>query len=454
MRYRGKFLIVLDIISAFVTLYAAYIIRFGDWFFHRVHLTLPGYLRAVVVLLSVLVISTAMDLYNREVRLNLVGLAARIAVSTNLTFLLLSALMFLGSSSTVGRRYLAYYLLGFGLLQLLVHSSFRFVEKRFDLLPRVMILGTGPLALRLGGIVTELDHMFSFVGYFPVQQEPVSVPASQLLRDSGRMLLQSARGRVDKIVVALSDGVPGELFQELLACKLRNILVLDAPSFFERSTGGMLIEHISPEWFIFSRGFSRSAVWRVFKRGCDIVIALLALPFLLLLLPLIALLIRLDSPGPVFYRQTRVGLQEEPFTIFKLRTMREDAEAVSGAVWADHDDPRVTRLGRFLRRSRFDELPQIYNVLRGDMSLVGPRPERPEFVAKLAEVIPYYSERHLVRPGVTGWAQIRYPYGASVADAVEKLRYDLYYLKHNSPALDLEIILRTVKVVLNLWGGR
>lgn len=171
-------------------------------------------------------------------------------------------------------------------------------------------------------------------------------------------------------------------------------------------------------------------------------------------LPFIVLLIKLDSPGPVLFRQQRVGAREKPFTIYKFRTMKADAEKGTGAVWASKDDPRVTKTGEFLRKSRIDEIPQLFNVLGGSMSLVGPRPERPEFVEKLKEIIPYYSSRHFVKPGVTGWAQVSYPYGASVDDAIEKLRYDLYYIKNLTLIFDLMIILETIKVVLFRRGGR
>jgi sugar transferase (PEP-CTERM system associated) len=243
-------------------------------------------------------------------------------------------------------------------------------------------------------------------------------------------------------------------FQDILTCKLNGIDIFDAPTFYELSTGKLLIEHITPEWFIFSQGFYLSLLRRYVKRGADILICLMVLPFLIPLLPVMALIIKLDSPGPVFFRQLRVGENERLFNLYKLRTMINNAEVKTGAVWAQDDDPRITRIGNFLRRCRLDEFPQLFNVLRGDMSIVGPRPERPEFIEQLKEIIPYYSERHLIKPGVTGWAQVNYPYGSSVEDAIEKLRYDLYYLKNFSIQLDLMIVLETVKVVIAQRGGR
>jgi sugar transferase (PEP-CTERM system associated) len=230
--------------------------------------------------------------------------------------------------------------------------------------------------------------------------------------------------------------------------------VVDGLSFYEEITGKLAIENINPSWFIFSDGFRLTPFMHIHKRAFDLFFAALGLLMTMPILPLLALAIRLESPGPILFRQLRVGENEKTFLLYKFRSMRQDAESATGAVWAQVNDPRVTRLGKFLRKSRLDEIPQLFNVLKGDMSFVGPRPERPEFIEKLKERIPYYGSRHCVKPGVTGWAQVSYPYGASEADALEKLRYDLYYIKNYSPSLDFLIILETVKVVLGGKGGR
>jgi exopolysaccharide biosynthesis polyprenyl glycosylphosphotransferase len=193
---------------------------------------------------------------------------------------------------------------------------------------------------------------------------------------------------------------------------------------------------------------------KVYKRIFDIFFSTVAIIFALPLIPLIALIIKIDSSGPIFFRQVRLGVKEKTFVLYKFRTMMLDAENGTGAIWAQKDDPRITTFGRFLRKTRLDEIPQLYNVLKGEMSFIGPRPERPEFVQKLKEIIPYYSERHIVKPGLTGWAQVKYPYGSSVNDAIEKLRYDLFYIKNFSLFLDLLIIIETVKVVIFGRGGR
>jgi exopolysaccharide biosynthesis polyprenyl glycosylphosphotransferase len=219
-------------------------------------------------------------------------------------------------------------------------------------------------------------------------------------------------------------------------------------------TGKLLVEDIQPSWFIYSRGFRFTSVRRAWKRVLDIVLAFLGILLVMPFLPIVAVLIKLTSPGPVLFRQLRVGERGCEFTLIKFRTMCDNAEKETGPVWASENDPRITRLGALLRKIRIDEIPQLFNVLKGDMSFIGPRPERKEFVERLSEKIPYYGKRHFVKPGVTGWAQVKYPYGASDEDALEKLRYDLYYIKNYSFTLDLIIILETIKVVLFGRGGR
>ena len=453
MKNRTKYLLFLDIICANGALILAYLLIFEDMS-HDFHPTLPGFVRGTVVLLSVLVASYFMELYSRERWLDLAGLAARIAVALNISFLGLLLFLFMVPTLTVGERFLTYYLLGFGVLQFGIHSSFQFVEQKFELLPRVMILGTGELAAQIGDIVSSHERHYILTGFLPIGSEPVMVPHDKIL-DKGLNLFETVQKfRVDKIVVAVGAQPHEYPLQEILTCKLHGVAIFDAPTFYERATGRMLIERITPEWFVFSQGFCISPMRRVVKRSTDVLISLLVAPLLLLLFPVAALAIKLDSPGPVFFRQVRVGENETPFTLYKLRTMNNNAELTTGAVWAQESDPRITRLGNFLRRCRLDEFPQFYNVLRGDMSIVGPRPERPEFIEQLKEIIPYYSERHLIKPGVSGWAQVNYPYGASVADAIEKLRYDLYYLKNFTIQLDVMIIFDTLKVVFSQRGGR
>ncbi len=259
---------------------------------------------------------------------------------------------------------------------------------------------------------------------------------------------------IQKIVVALEERRGQFPIQELLECRVSGIEVLEGNSFYEMLTGKLIVSQINPGWLIFSEGFQKSRPRRYIKRTLDLTISVLMLIILAPLLLLVALLIVLDSSGPIFYSQERVGERRKPYMIHKFRSMCEDAEKYSGPVWAQTDDNRITRIGHFIRKWRIDELPQLFNVLKGEMSFVGPRPERAHFVKELEEVIPYYGERFSVKPGITGWAQVSYPYGASIEDAVEKLNYDLFYIKNMSILLDLMVIMRTVKTVIFGEGAR
>lgn len=318
------------------------------------------------------------------------------------------------------------------------------------LVNRVLVVGNDAFMQEMETLIGSSSRRFQVAGTYPFPG-PRSEPAAAQAKD---IFATAKTLRADKVVISLAERRGVFPLQDMLNCKLSGIEVLDAPGIYERITGKLLLENINPSWFIFCSGFKITFVLRAVKRLVDIVCSVLGLLVCLPFAPLVLLAIRLDSPGPVFFRQERVGQGDRPFVLYKLRTMRQDAEQGTGAVWASKSDPRVTRLGQFLRKSRIDEIPQLINVLRGEMSLVGPRPERPEFVQKLKEIIPYYSERHFVKPGVTGWAQVRYPYGASVEDALEKLRYDLYYIKNISMFFDLGIIFRTIGVVLLRKGAR
>ena len=236
----------------------------------------------------------------------------------------------------------------------------------------------------------------------------------------------------------------------LLSLKSHGIIIQDGPDVYEAVTGKVPVEALSLAWLLFSPGFRVSKFLLIYKRLASLIFSVIGLVLSLPLLPFVALAVKLSSPGPLLYRQKRAGRDGAVFDCYKVRTMRADAEADTGPTWASDDDPRITAVGRFLRKSRIDEIPQLWNVLRGDMSLVGPRPERPEFVELLSREIPHYHLRHTVRPGITGWAQVRYKYGSSVEDAREKLRYDLFYVKHISPGLDLLIVSHTLKTIV--WG--
>jgi len=259
---------------------------------------------------------------------------------------------------------------------------------------------------------------------------------------------------VDRVVVSLADARGKLPMERLLDMRMAGVSFAQLPSVYEQYTGKIAVENLRPSWLIFSEGFAKITPFGGAMRIVDLVGSAALLVLALPVMALAAVAVRLTSPGPALYVQQRVGMNGRVFPIYKFRSMRADAEATTGAVWAaPGDDPRVTKVGRLLRRSRIDELPQLWNVIRGDMSLVGPRPERPEFVENLTRQIPFYSQRHVVRPGLTGWAQVRYAYGASVEDAMEKLQYDLYYIKNRSIALNLYIIVETAKTVITRSGS-
>jgi sugar transferase (PEP-CTERM system associated) len=320
---------------------------------------------------------------------------------------------------------------------------------------RVLIIGTGNTARALAAEIQK-QHDFSYrVIGFAGEPSLDAGPLTELPIIGSTLNLDQlvAAETVDRIVVSLPDRRGTLPLKQLLQAKLSGVQVEDAGTIYERLTGKILLDDLKPSWLIFSDGFRASRTTRALKRSLDIICAATGLLLASPLAALTVIAIRLDSSGPVLYRQERAGLRGRPFTLYKFRSMRIDAEGGT-PIWArDHDD-RVTGVGRFLRLSRLDEIPQLWNVLKGDMSLVGPRPERPFFVEQLADQIPFYMERHSVRPGVTGWAQVRYRYGASIEETIEKLQYDLYYIKHQSIAFDLAIAVDTVKVILVGKGAK
>ena len=320
--------------------------------------------------------------------------------------------------------------------------------------PSILVIGPSAIGHAIALLEVSSARPFRIAGFIDDSATSDSILGeSRRLGDFGDDLLAIvARVHPDMIVVAQGDRRGRLPVDALLECRLRGIAVMDWPGFCERMTGRILVSELRPSWLVFSEGFDKARRTIVTKRVMDVVLGLtLFVPALPLML-LSAITIAAESPGPVLFRQRRVGQHGRLFTIYKFRSMRSDAERVTGAVWADRNDARVTRIGGFLRRTRIDELPQLFNVLRGDMSFIGPRPERPEFIPLLEREIPFYRARLSVKPGITGWAQVQFSYGASVEDAVEKLQYDLYYVKNMSVFLDLLIVLNTIRVVLFARG--
>jgi sugar transferase (PEP-CTERM system associated) len=412
-----------------------------------------GAIFAGVMFISV----TAMGLYNARQRSRLSGVMARVAASV------------LGSGIVMA--VLAYLLPGMGITRsaLLLSCTLAFtgsfiLRTVFDKLldedmfkRRVLVYGAGRRAGSIANLRRRSDRRgFIIVGYVPAEgDEPSTVPETEKIRSEADLLSICRAQEVDEIVVAMDDRRRQFPMEQLLECRLDGVEVVDLVSFLERETGKVRLDVLNPSWMIFSEGFRQGRIHSTLERAFDIVASLVLLVFALPIMFLTALAIKLTE-GPratIFYRQVRVGQYGRPFRLLKFRSMREDAER-NGAQWAQKNDSRVTRIGAFIRLTRIDELPQILNVLRGEMSFVGPRPERPEFVEQLNERIPYYRERHSIKPGITGWAQLCYPYGSSEQDAAEKLQYDLFYVKNHSLLFYIAILVQTVEVIVWRKGAR
>ncbi len=315
----------------------------------------------------------------------------------------------------------------------------------------VLVLGTGRQAQMIADLEPQQPG-FRVVGYVPVNEQETDIPAERWLLHDRRLYDLVVDHQVDEIVVAPDDRRLRLPVDEILDCKMSGTMVLDLLSFFEKETSRIKLDVLQPSWIFFSDGFHLGGLAQYSKRVLDLIVAsvILLIAWPLMLLVALAILIESGGRGPILFHQVRVGLNGKEFQVHKFRSMRTDAEADGVARWATKNDSRITRVGAIIRKTRLDELPQVFNVLLGEMSLVGPRPERPEFVKQLAKELPFYNERHRVKPGLTGWAQLSYPYGATLEDARNKLEFDLYYVKNASAFLDLIILLETVEVVL--WG--
>jgi sugar transferase (PEP-CTERM system associated) len=326
------------------------------------------------------------------------------------------------------------------------------------LLPhRILVLGTGPEARLVEASLTATQPLgMRLVGFYALEnpQEAVVSPGRIVAR-SGPLEDVVRQLGINEIIIAVRQQRGGVLpLRGLLDCRLNGVHITDLARYFERVHGQVPIESLKVSWLIYGQGFRQNVMRAIVKRSFDLIVSAVLIVLTAPIVALSALLIAAEGGGPVIFRQQRVGHRGRTFTVFKLRSMQQDAERDGKATWATVNDVRVTRVGRLIRRARIDELPQLFNVLRGEMSFVGPRPERPEFVAMLTEQIPFYAVRHSVKPGLTGWAQVRYSYGATVEQSVRKLEYDLYYVKNHTLLLDLVILLETVRVVLLGEGAR
>ena len=410
--------------------------------------------RAGIVASAVLVNLIAMGLYQFHQRFYFREAVLRVLVGLVAGYLIVAVIFYAVPAVTVHRE-LANVSFAYSLTLLLaVRYFFVSTVDRNIFRRRTMIYGAGERAASLLALRRSADRRgFKIVARVAAPGDTVIGDRSEVMVTNGKSITEYALERnAEEIVIAMDERRGNLPVGELLEARLKGIDVIDLLEFLERETGKIRIDLVNPGWLIFSPGFRTSKIRKFSERAVDLFVSaglfLLAWPVMLL----VALAIKCEDgfSAPILYRQFRVGQGNRRFHVFKFRSMTVNAEADGKAVWAQKNDQRITRVGHFLRRSRLDELPQIFNVLRGEMSLVGPRPERPEFVDELQKKIPYYSERHAVKPGITGWAQLRYSYGASEEDAAEKLQYDLYYIKNQSLMLDILIILQTVEIVL--WG--
>lgn len=428
----------------------------------------PGLLwRALTFSLATFACQLAFGLHSARQRARSAGILVRIVSASVAGAVLAAVLLFLFNTPWLNhpRGVVAIAGVGAAIVAFVLHIAFaRSIDERVFKV-RVLVYGAGRSAEVISGLRRRADRRgFTVVGYVRPPDDGSDFFPSERAKSAPEPIFEGSIGLpelcrqfdVNEIVVALDDRRRAFPIRELLECRLAGVDVTELLTFLERESGRVRIDVLNPSWIIFGEGFRRGSLRQLTARVLDLtagsIIFVLSIPAMLF--TVIAIKLEDGLRAPVLYRQERVGLRGRPFSLMKFRSMNVNAEAPGEARWAQQNDPRVTRVGAVTRKLRIDELPQVLNVLGGDMSLVGPRPERPEFVARLAEKIPYYVERHCVKPGITGWAQLCYPYGSSEQDALEKLQYDLYYIKNNSLLLDLSILVQTAEVAIFGKGAR
>jgi sugar transferase (PEP-CTERM system associated) len=456
--WRSVVLVAGDTVVLFGCVLAATYFRVGDYTWTLLGDGTAPFKALLIVAICQLCLHYA-DMYDMRGATALSDLVLRLLQPLGAASLMLAVLYFWAPDLVIGRGVAL--VAGALILSVVVLWRLTFAWLAHQAMPRerLLLVGTGSasvaLARELHDRRQELGvEIVGFVSADPAQVgAPVLNPGVVGTIDDIPSLIHEYKA--DRVVVSLADGRGRLPMDKLLETRLRSGVSFDhLASVYEEYTGKIAVENLRPSWLIFSEGFSKTRFLLSAKRAFDLVVAAVGLLLALPIIGIISALTKLTSPGPIFYHQERVGLNGRAFIVHKFRTMRLDAEAATGPVWSTDNDPRITRLGHFMRRTRLDEIPQLWNILKGQMSLVGPRPERPSFVSQLTEQIPFYGQRHVVKPGLTGWAQVRYTYGASVEDAIQKLQYDLYYIKNMSIALDIVIVLETVKTVVLRRGAR
>lgn len=455
--WRASVLVLGETILLLMAVAGATYVRLDDYGWELLW-TSPGFFKALLIVGVAQVCLHYADLYDLRGITDLVDLTVRLIRALGVAALILALGYYWFPDLIIGRGVFLVAALLILSFVVLWRIAFAWLTRATPK-ERLLIVGTGAAALELAKELFERRQELGveIVGF--VDNDPDMVGAPMLnpgvvgTIDDIPFLI--AKYEADRVVVSLADARGKLPMEKLLDSRLRSGAGFDhLATVYEQYTGKIAVENLRPSWFIFSEGFSKSRALLSAKRAFDIASAVIGLILAAPIMAVVALLTKVTSPGPMLYHQERVGLNGAVFTVHKFRTMAIDAEAKTGPVWSTANDPRITKLGNFLRKTRLDELPQLWNVLIGEMSLVGPRPERPSFVSQLTESIPFYGQRHVVKPGVTGWAQVRYTYGASVEDAIQKLQYDLYYIKNMSIPLDLVVVLETIKTVLLRRGAR
>jgi len=443
-------LFLTEVIVLFFAMYWGTELRFlySDSWYTDEYILLSSTIFSIVVTIS----NVGLGLYRRSLSWDDFHLLSRVGVSFTSALLVLLVIYYSFPEFTIARSVLVYSFAMALLGLLFCRYIFYAYAKKSKLRKKILVIGVGNNASKLVNSNDEYIHRgFEITACLNLNNAPVKVKEHKVVSEYESILSVANSLDIDEIVMALDDRRCEFPMDDLLDCKVYGVDVVDLLTFYEREKSMIDLNNIYPSWFVFSDGFSTSGLRNYSKRLVDIIasaaLLIVSWPFMFI----VACVIYIESGfrGPIFYKQTRVGAFDKNFDVIKFRSMRTDAE-LNGAQWAQENDSRVTRVGAFIRKVRLDELPQIWNVFRGDMSFVGPRPERPKFVDQFDKNIPYYRKRHRVKPGITGWAQLCYPYGANEYDAIQKLQYDLYYVKNYSLFLDITIIIHTIEIVL--WG--
>ena len=443
-------LLLIEFCMFFAAMYLGSDIRFlmsESWYTEN-HITLASFIFSSVMSLSCI----GLGLYRRTLSGEEYNLTTRICISFGLGILLIVSIYYLLPELYIARSVLVFaIMLAFIGMSCIRYLFYKFAH--FDRLKRrFLVIGSGEKAQQLISLNESLVHKgFNIIGFLALADEEPIVDKSHIIAYDQSLIKIAEHYKIDEIVIAIHDRRLGLPFDELLDCKMSGLTIMNIVEFYEREQGIISLANVSPSWLIFCDGFAQGDLRALKKRAFDLFasILLLSVAWPIMCLTVLAIILESGLKAPILYQQIRVGEKNQPFNVLKFRSMKTDAEK-NGAQWAQKNDDRITCVGRFIRACRIDELPQIVNVLRGDMSFVGPRPERPEFVKGFNERIPYYQERHRVKPGITGWAQLCYPYGADEHDTIQKLQYDLYYVKNYSLFLDFSILFNTVEVIL--WG--